>query len=187
MTKTLSKIMHNGDEYNFPAWVEWPSSSTDGHLAVFDWATWKLIKDWWAVPTVPTNVSSFNNDAGYLTSSTWVTSVNSHTWAVTVNEVPSGWSIWQLLTWTWSWPVWMNGIMERVASLDAADWSNKEQTVNVMWVTTTNIIIVSPDPANINDYASNSVYCSAQGSGTLTFKCNTVPSVDINVNILTIN
>ena len=153
MTKTLSKIMHNGDEYDFPAWVEWPSSSTDGHLAVFDWATWKLIRDWWAVPT----------------------------------GVPTWWSIWQLLTWTWSWPAWMNGIMERQASLTVANWSSKTQTVNVMWVTTTNVIIVSPDPANINDYASNSVYCSAQGNGTLTFKCNTIPSVDINVNILTIN
>jgi hypothetical protein len=56
-----------------------------------------------------------------------------------------------------------------------------------VWITASNIVIVSPDPANINDYASNSVYCSAQGSGTLTFKCNTVPSVDIDVNILTIN
>ena len=31
--------------------VVWPVSSTDGHLALFDGATWKLIKDWWAVPT----------------------------------------------------------------------------------------------------------------------------------------
>ena len=223
--------------------VVWPASSTDWHLALFDWTTGKLLKDWWAVPTVPTNVSSFNNDAGYITSSAlpwtattstawlikiasntvqsesaqsvtstsgrtyWVqldsnweavvnipwtdtqavTSVNNQTWAVTVNEVPSGWSNWQLLTWTWSWPAWMNGIMERQASLTVANWSNKEQTVNVLWVTASNVIIVSPAPANINDYASNSVYCSAQGSGTLTFKCNTVPSVDISVNILTIN
>lgn len=31
--------------------VVWPSSAVDWHLAVFDGATWKLIKDWWAVPT----------------------------------------------------------------------------------------------------------------------------------------
>jgi hypothetical protein len=31
--------------------VYWPASSTDWHLAVFDGATWKLIKDGWAVPT----------------------------------------------------------------------------------------------------------------------------------------
>ena len=35
-----------------PVWdVVWPASSTDWHLALFDGATGKLIKDWWAVPT----------------------------------------------------------------------------------------------------------------------------------------
>ena len=82
-----------------PAWyttntwdVVWPASSTDWHLAVFDWATGKLIKDGGAVPTVPTNVSDFNNDAWYLTSSTWVTSVNGSTWAVTVSEFTPWWT-----------------------------------------------------------------------------------------------
>ena len=50
MTNTINKIMHNGTEYDFPWDVAWPASSTDGNLAVFDWATWKLIKDGWAVP-----------------------------------------------------------------------------------------------------------------------------------------
>ena len=27
-----------------------PDSATDGHLAVFDWATGKIIKDWWPIP-----------------------------------------------------------------------------------------------------------------------------------------
>lgn len=31
--------------------VTWPSSSTNWHLAVFDWTTGKVIKDWWAVPS----------------------------------------------------------------------------------------------------------------------------------------
>lgn len=30
--------------------VVWPSSATDWHLAVFDWATGKLLKDWWVIP-----------------------------------------------------------------------------------------------------------------------------------------
>lgn len=47
MTNTLNKIMHNGDEYEFPWGVSWPDSSTDGNLAVFDGATWQKIKDWW--------------------------------------------------------------------------------------------------------------------------------------------
>lgn len=32
--------------------VIWPASATDGHLAVFDWVTGKVIKDGWAVPEV---------------------------------------------------------------------------------------------------------------------------------------
>ena len=31
--------------------VVWPASSTDWHLALFDWATGKLIKDWGSIPS----------------------------------------------------------------------------------------------------------------------------------------
>ncbi len=94
MTNTIDKVIHNGDEYEFPSsgWdVVWPASATDGHLVLFDWATWKLIKDWWAVPTW---VPSWWTDWQVLSKVSWniawanapVTSVNSNTWAVTVSE-----------------------------------------------------------------------------------------------------
>lgn len=168
--------------------VTWPSSSTNWHLAVFDWATGKLIKDWWAVPTVNnatltvtqngtsvwtftanaiSNVTIATTDTTYESKSaasgwtavslvttgekyTWnnkqnslstqtaysakwtttkvpqittntlwqvttiteksiafpVTSVNSNTWAVTVNEVPSTWTTGHVLTKTASWYWW---------------------------------------------------------------------------------
>jgi hypothetical protein len=63
--------------------VVWPWSSTDWHLAVFDWATWKLLKDWGAMPTIP-SISTitvtltsawWNNDAQTVTA-TWVTASN---------------------------------------------------------------------------------------------------------------
>ena len=252
MTKTLSKIMHNGDEYNFPAWVEWPSSSTDGHLAVFDGTTGKLLKDWWAVPTVPTNVSSFNNDAGYLTSSTWVTSVNSQTWAVvldaddisdssTTNKFVTAsdktawnWKQDALTAGTWiditsnvisstvnwieksalfppasstyegrigynttahkfamcDWTTWTEiggGSTSTTVSLTTAWWSSKTQTVTATGVTASNTVIVSPAPANIQDYANAWIYASAQGSGTLTFTCEEVPTSAITVNVLIMN
>lgn len=41
--------------------VTWPSSSVDGHLAVFDWVTGKIIKDWWAIPTPTTIVDDLNS------------------------------------------------------------------------------------------------------------------------------
>ena len=49
--------------------VLWPSSSVQGHLATFADGTGKVIQDWWAIPVIPTNVSDFNNDAWYVTSS----------------------------------------------------------------------------------------------------------------------
>ena len=69
-------------------------------------------------------------------------------------------------------------------SLTSAWWSSKSQTVSATGVTASNTVIVSPAPSSLNDYASNSVYCESQGSWTLTFKCNTVPSGDISVNVL---
>ena len=47
-----------------------PATPTQWNLVV-RWANNKTLTDWWAVPTVPTNVSDFNNDAGYIT---WITS-----------------------------------------------------------------------------------------------------------------
>ena len=43
--------------------VSWPSSSVDGHLAVFDWNTGKLIKDWWAIPTPTTVVDNLSSSS----------------------------------------------------------------------------------------------------------------------------
>ena len=40
-----------GESGSWSGDVSWPASSTDWHLAVFDWATGKLIKDWGSVPT----------------------------------------------------------------------------------------------------------------------------------------
>ena len=59
-----------------------PATPTQWNLVTW-WANNKTLVDGWAIPTVPTNVSTFNNDAWYLTSATWVTSVNWQHWAVT--------------------------------------------------------------------------------------------------------
>ena len=61
-TTTVTITETNGDDYSFQvqdwadgqwAWdVTWPNSSTDWNIAVFDWASWKIIKDSWVAPTV---------------------------------------------------------------------------------------------------------------------------------------
>ena len=147
MTNTLNKIMHNGDEYNFP-----DTTYTAGSGISID------------------QNNEISNSAQFSPTS-------------------SG-SQWQVLTkwasgYDWANPSgWSSTITVTLAS---ANWSSKEITVSATWVTASNTVIVSPAPADINDYASNSVYCSAQWSGTLTFSCNTEPTSDIDVNVLILN
>jgi hypothetical protein len=55
MTNKITKVYKSWVEYaiyasGWAAWtgdVTWPSSSTDADIALFDWATWKIIKDSW--------------------------------------------------------------------------------------------------------------------------------------------
>lgn len=58
------------------------------------------------------------------------------------------------------------------------------QTVSVVGVTLTNLIMVGPTPVSAEDYNDSDVICIAQGVDTLTFKCVTVPSVDLTLNVL---
>lgn len=53
--------------------VTWPSSSTNWHLAVFDWTSGKVIKDWWAVPTS-------KSAASWWTDTSLVTTWEKYTW-----------------------------------------------------------------------------------------------------------
>lgn len=54
--------------------VVWPSSATNGHLAVFDGTTGKLIKDWWSIPV--TVSSQANNVFTPWMKIWWGTSAN---------------------------------------------------------------------------------------------------------------
>ena len=76
--------------------VTWPVSSTDWHLAVFDWATWKIVKDWWTVPNwVPSGWNNWDVLTNVSGTPTW--------------QAPSWW-IENVTTWTtstvtgiWAW------------------------------------------------------------------------------------
>ena len=72
------------------------------------------------------------------------------------------------------------------ASLVVANWSSNTQTVNVTGVTASNNVIVAPAPVSQADYTAAGIICTAQGAGTLTFTCTTVPSSAITVNVLII-
>lgn len=70
------------------------------------------------------------------------------------------------------------------ASLLVAGWSSNTQTVSVNGVTESNTVIVVPAPASHTAYNNAQVYCSAQASGKLTFKCTTTPTAALTVNVL---
>lgn len=69
-------------------------------------------------------------------------------------------------------------------TLAVAGWSNNQLTVSVAGVTSTNNIIVTPDPASYLAWGEAVVYASAQGSGSITFTCETVPTENLTANIL---
>lgn len=70
------------------------------------------------------------------------------------------------------------------ATLTTSGWSSNAQTVSVTGVTTTNTIIIGPAPTSVTAYGESGIYCSAQGSGTLTFTCATAPSSNLTVNVV---
>lgn len=72
------------------------------------------------------------------------------------------------------------------AALTAAGWDAdaKTQTVSVAGVTADTNLIITAAPDSYIAYAEAGVRCTAQGAGTLTFACETVPSEDLTANVL---
>ena len=66
------------------------------------------------------------------------------------------------------------------------DWdsTNLDQTVTVQGVTASNAVIISPDVSSLTAYGENGVYCFSQATNSLTFKCSSIPSSNISVNVL---
>ena len=73
-------------------------------------------------------------------------------------------------------------------TLPASGWNAnaKTQTVNVSGVTATVNLIITASPDSYMAYAKAGVRCTAQGAGTLTFACETVPAADVAANVLII-
>ena len=71
-------------------------------------------------------------------------------------------------------------------TIASSDWSNNTCTKNVTGVTASNTVLVTYAPSSKADYVAADIYCSAQGSGTLTFNCTTTPSSSVTVNVMII-
>jgi hypothetical protein len=78
-----------------------------------------------------------------------------------------------------------NGSTAGEITLSVSGWSGNTQTVQAPGVTFSSSVVVGPDPSSMNSAMQAGVYCSAQGNGTLTFTCSTIPSSSLTYNYTT--
>ena len=143
------------DDTAYASSWDWVTDTAPSKNAVYD----KIQSVVGSIPTVPSNVSAFTNDAWYTTNTGTITSVKmngstvsssweadlwtvitSHqsiktlnstslvwTWNVTVNEVPSWWTQWQVLTkwssgYAWATPSWWDVMVSDQANNILTSW-----------------------------------------------------------------
>ena len=70
------------------------------------------------------------------------------------------------------------------ALLYADNWERNLQAVSASGVTESNNIIVSPHPDYYSEYTSANIRAVSQSNGSVEFECDTVPSGNVQVNIL---
>ena len=69
-------------------------------------------------------------------------------------------------------------------TLDADNWTDNSQTVQVINMNSTKSVIVQATQADIEAYSMAGIKCTAQATNTLTFTCETEPTEDLEVNVL---
>ena len=69
-------------------------------------------------------------------------------------------------------------------SLVVANWSNNTQTVTVNGITSNNLVWVSPASSSFTEYGDCKVYCSQQGTNSLTSTCSTTPNNALKVEVI---
>ena len=74
-----------------------------------------------------------------------------------------------------------------VGTLLADGWIDNLQTIHVSSVTSDNVVIVGSTIESLEYYSDFGVVCTGQSDGSLTFTCESKPSVNITVNIVTID
>ena len=166
------------------------------------------------IPTVPTNVSAFTNDAGYLTEhqdisgKANVSDLTSHTGnksnphGVTKAQVGLG-NVENKSSATIRSEITKTNVTDALGFIPAMSGSSAStthitlttsgwtvsgdtysQTANISGMTATSIVLVTPDMSNGESYSEFGVVAVAQGSGTLTFKAYILPDVDLKVGVV---
>lgn len=166
----------------FPVWVttgrvameDWWDA--DGTIVVFKTTSWDNIKLFY----------SDNVEEGWVITEPWKLYIDN--WTGTFKQIYFKSDVDQIITLLQqSIATKQDKLVTISVTLTTAWWSSNEQTVTATWVTADNTVIVSPDPSSLSDYTTGGIYCSAQGTDSLTFNCSLTPSSDIDVNVVIIN
>ena len=72
----------------------------------------------------------------------------------------------------------------KTATLTAAGWSDKSQTIAVEGVTASNTVFVAPASDSQEVWGKAGIVCTAQAAGSLTFTCKSVPTAAVTANIV---
>ena len=75
----------------------------------------------------------------------------------------------------------------KTVTLSTSNWSSNTQTVNVTGVTSGNTILVGYSPESYEAYSDAAIRCVGQDNNTLTFSCESKPSVNVSVNVVILN
>lgn len=185
---------------------------SDGVLGMYD-----LVSDTFLAPSWSGawfwsplgNVINFTNDSGFLTSSTWVTSVNGNHWAVTVNEpivsatAPSS---------PTEWMIWYDTTNDVLKTYDGSQWNEAwwwggggDSTIKAFYLSSTSDLVTAQaiyDWFNagktplvvIDDGSVLTVYNSSSSSLCFTYPASYLSSENdtnwdtiVNIEVLYIN
>ena len=75
----------------------------------------------------------------------------------------------------------------RKTTLLASGWKSNSQTVSVPGILAnedSQLVISMPATSSMTEYIDSTVLCTGQGSGTLTFTCEDVPTHDLTIYLL---
>jgi hypothetical protein len=77
----------------------------------------------------------------------------------------------------------LTNINTTTVTISTANWVEKVAVKEVLGVTATSILWISPSPASWEDYVAAEVKATAQNTNSITFACENTPIVDIVVNV----
>ena len=122
---------------------------------------------------IPSKTSDLTNDSGFITSESDPVFTASAAHGISSSDISA-------------WNAKQNALGTITVTLTVEGWLNNAQTVTATGVTASNTVIVSPVPSAMSDYAGGGIVCTAQGTNTLTFECDTTPTSAIDVNVVII-